>query len=139
MDYAIEFHTLAAESGWNQPALVDAFYNGLTDSLKDHLTPLDLPTELDALVLLTSRVDKRLIEQQRTRLQKQQHRPTNASSLRPPPDVPRETTPDRKLAMPLSPCRLGTHDSLHQKVNGGSTKEDASIVLNWDTSSSRAY
>lgn len=42
LGYAIEFRTLAAESGWNQPALVDAFYNSLTDNLKHHLTPLDL-------------------------------------------------------------------------------------------------
>ncbi len=35
MDYAIEFRTLAADSGWNQPALVDAFFNGLSERVKD--------------------------------------------------------------------------------------------------------
>ncbi len=58
LDYAIEFRTLAADSGWNQPALVDAFYNGLTEMIKDHLTPLDLPSELDALVALTCQIGK---------------------------------------------------------------------------------
>ncbi len=37
MDYAIEFCMLAADSGWNQPSLVDAFYSGLSEILKDHL------------------------------------------------------------------------------------------------------
>lgn len=62
LEYAIEFRTLAAEIGWNQPALVDAFHYGLMDSLKDHLTLLDLPFELDALVSLALRIDKRLTE-----------------------------------------------------------------------------
>lgn len=62
LDYAIEFRTLAANSSWNQPALVDAFYNGLMETIKDHLTSLDLPSELDALVSLVSRIDKRLME-----------------------------------------------------------------------------
>ena len=56
MDYAIEFRTLTADNGWNQPALV----NGLSEHLKD-LTPLDLPSELDALVSLASKIDKRLL------------------------------------------------------------------------------
>lgn len=64
-DYAIEFRTLAADSGWNQPALVDAFYNGLSEMLKDQLTLLDLLSELDSLIYLASRIDKRLTEWQR--------------------------------------------------------------------------
>ncbi len=59
LDYAIEFRTLAADSGWN------AFYNGLTKTIKDYLTPLDLPSELDALVALASWIDKRLTESHR--------------------------------------------------------------------------
>ena len=30
-DYAIEFRTIAADSGWNSLALFDAFLNGLSD------------------------------------------------------------------------------------------------------------
>ena len=37
-DYAIEFCTL--ECDWNQPALSNAFLDGLSDILKDQLTPL---------------------------------------------------------------------------------------------------
>ena len=66
LDYAIEFRTLATDSGWNQPALVDAFLNGLSERVKDFLTPLDLPSELDALVSLAAKIDKRLLERDRT-------------------------------------------------------------------------
>lgn len=67
MDYAIGFRTLAAESGWNQPALVDAFFNILSEWVKDFLTPLDLPSELDALISLAAKIEKRLLEWDRTR------------------------------------------------------------------------
>ncbi len=67
MFYAIEFRTLVADSGWNQLALVYAFFNGLSERVKDLLTPLDLPSELNALVSLVSRIDKRLMECDRMR------------------------------------------------------------------------
>jgi len=35
MDYSIEFRTLAAESQRNSSSLADAFYNGLSDVIKD--------------------------------------------------------------------------------------------------------
>ncbi len=79
LDYAIEFRTLAADSGWNQPAL-GSFYNGLLETLKDHLAPLDLPAELDALVSLASRIDKHLVERQRGhQYQETHHLPFSAA------------------------------------------------------------
>jgi hypothetical protein len=36
-DIAIEFRTLAVESGWNMQALVTAFHQGLSNSIKDEL------------------------------------------------------------------------------------------------------
>lgn len=41
LNYATEFCKLLSD----QSALVDAFYNGLTKVIKDHLTPLDLPAK----------------------------------------------------------------------------------------------
>ena len=46
-DYAIEFRTLAVDSGWNPSALCDAFLHGLEDLLRDQLAPLELPEDLD--------------------------------------------------------------------------------------------
>lgn len=62
-DYAIEFWTLAAESGWTQPVLFDAFLN----VLNDHMVSLDLSFELDALIALVSKIDKRQFERERVK------------------------------------------------------------------------
>lgn len=66
-DYAIEFRILAAECDWNSSALFDAFIYGLSDRLKDHLAPLDLPATLDSLIALVTRLDNRLHDQRFTR------------------------------------------------------------------------
>lgn len=60
MDYTVEFRTLAADSSWNQPALADAFHNGLSDTLEDQTAPLDLPSEINALVSLATLINKRV-------------------------------------------------------------------------------
>ena len=67
VDYAIEFRTAAADSGWNSPALIDAFMNGLTEPIKDHLAPLELPQDLEAIIAMAIRVDNRLRERERER------------------------------------------------------------------------
>ena len=64
-DYAIKFRTLAADSDWNQSALFDAFLYGLSGTLNDQLAPLELPADLDSLISLTIKIDKRLIERER--------------------------------------------------------------------------
>ena len=66
-DYAIEFRTLAADSGWNSASLFDAFLHGLSASIKDVLIPLDLPSDLDSLIALAIRTDNRLVERERDR------------------------------------------------------------------------
>ena len=65
IDYAIEFRTAASDSGWNTPALIDAFMNGLADPIKDCLAPLDLPQDLDTFISMATRVDNRLRERER--------------------------------------------------------------------------
>lgn len=67
-DYSIEFRTIAAESNWNAASLFDAFYNGLSDDIKDELAARDLPAELDTLVSLSIRIDSRLRERRRERI-----------------------------------------------------------------------
>ncbi|KAI3373193.1 hypothetical protein L3Q82_006509 [Scortum barcoo] len=39
IDYAIEFRTLAADSGWNGSAINNAFVNGLMEELKEGEAP----------------------------------------------------------------------------------------------------
>ncbi|XP_010769386.1 NMDA receptor synaptonuclear signaling and neuronal migration factor-like, partial [Notothenia coriiceps] len=57
-----------AESNWNASSLLDAFYNGLSDRLKDELAARDLPADLDELVALSIRIDCRLRERRRERV-----------------------------------------------------------------------
>ncbi|KAL6476018.1 hypothetical protein MHYP_G00145170 [Metynnis hypsauchen] len=48
-DYAIKFRTLAAESGWNEEALMAVFQQGLNGRLKDELATRELPSTLEGL------------------------------------------------------------------------------------------
>lgn len=47
VEYAREFRTLAAESNWDQEALVDAFLSGLAVPARNLLSTRDLPSNLD--------------------------------------------------------------------------------------------
>ena len=59
-DYSIDFRTRASRSKWNNSALCDAFLNGLADYIKDELVSHDLPTTLDGVVELATRIDLRI-------------------------------------------------------------------------------
>lgn len=64
-DYAVEFRTLAADSGWNDSSLFDAFRHGLSGPIKDQLAPLELPSDLDSFIAMAIRIDTRLVERER--------------------------------------------------------------------------
>lgn len=66
-EYAIEFRTLAVESGWNEASLLAAFINGLSERLKDELVTHPEPVNLDNLIALTIRIDNRCRERRRQR------------------------------------------------------------------------
>lgn len=63
--YAIRFRTLASELAWNNEALVATFWEGLAGRIKDELAGRDLPTTLDDLISLATRIDIRFAERQR--------------------------------------------------------------------------
>ncbi|KAI3375986.1 hypothetical protein L3Q82_016516, partial [Scortum barcoo] len=67
MDYAIEFRTLATDSGWNSPAIKGAFANGLNEDIKDQLAPHEIPEEFEDLVKMAVRIDTRLRERETER------------------------------------------------------------------------
>ena len=64
-DYVIEFRTLTTDSGWNDSSLFDAFLHGLAEPMKDQLTPLKLPFEIDALISLATKIDNRFHEREK--------------------------------------------------------------------------
>ena len=65
--FAVEFRTLAAESGWNGEALQGVFLNALSDDIKDQLAFREESTDLDELIALSIRLDNRLSERRRER------------------------------------------------------------------------
>uniref|UniRef100_A0A3B4X4G4 Ty3 transposon capsid-like protein domain-containing protein n=1 Tax=Seriola lalandi dorsalis TaxID=1841481 RepID=A0A3B4X4G4_SERLL len=58
---AIIHHVRSQTIEWNAAALADAFLQGLSGSIKDHLV-IDLPEDLDSLIAVTIKIDKRLTE-----------------------------------------------------------------------------
>ncbi|KAI3370894.1 hypothetical protein L3Q82_007408 [Scortum barcoo] len=117
VDYAIEFRTLAADSGWNEVAIRDAFVTGLTEEIKDHLAPLDLPGNFESLVDMATRIDNRLHERERER-----HQGDRRSS---------EVHPviDPGAGASAICCSGGTHAAGQDKVGSGTTPEDGGSLF----------
>ncbi|KAF7700276.1 hypothetical protein HF521_003234, partial [Silurus meridionalis] len=61
-EYATDFRTAAAESEWDATALYDVFLRGLNAEIKNELAARDLPEDLDSLISLATRIDRRMRE-----------------------------------------------------------------------------
>ncbi|KAG1928800.1 retrotransposable element [Pimephales promelas] len=66
-DFSIEFQTLATTCGWNQPALVARFLEGLNSELREEILIREVPARLDELIQLAIRVEKRFDLRRRAR------------------------------------------------------------------------
>lgn len=66
-DFAIEFRTLASTSGWNNPALVARFLEGLSLELREEIYARGAPAELDPLIDLAIRLDRCFEQRRRAR------------------------------------------------------------------------
>lgn len=110
-EYSVEFRTLAAESKWNDSALLSVFLNGLNDQLKDELASKDEPTDFDSLVSLAIRLDNRLRERHREKLGRS--RPVYVPRASPPSTSRPSKSPPSKSAhsvhdqSPEEPMQLG--------------------------------
>uniref|UniRef100_A0A3B1J024 ribonuclease H n=1 Tax=Astyanax mexicanus TaxID=7994 RepID=A0A3B1J024_ASTMX len=58
--FALEFRTLAASSGWNDPALISMFRHGLNPEIQRELACKDDSLTLDQLIALSIRLDQLL-------------------------------------------------------------------------------
>lgn len=56
-DYAVEFRTLAAQSGWNEVALKPVFKQGLSHTLQAELACKDVGSDLSQLISMAIKVD----------------------------------------------------------------------------------
>jgi hypothetical protein len=66
-DFSIEFRTLATTAGWNEPALVARFLEGLNADVKDEIFAREVPSLLDPLIDLAIRIEKRFDSRRRAR------------------------------------------------------------------------
>ncbi|KAL7884490.1 hypothetical protein AOLI_G00072600 [Acnodon oligacanthus] len=57
LDFSLTFHTLAAESGWNDQALETVYRNGLNEKLKSEMACKDDAQTLDGLIRLSFQLD----------------------------------------------------------------------------------
>ncbi|KAI4898691.1 hypothetical protein NFI96_020791 [Prochilodus magdalenae] len=57
-DYAVDFRTVAAGSGWNEPALLTVFRNGLNPDIRKELACREEGLTLEELISLTIRLDQ---------------------------------------------------------------------------------
>lgn len=88
-DYATQFAICASDLQWNEPALIDAFENGLEDYMTDMIAREGgVPDTLQELSRLVIRLDNRLIiAKERNRTKKRDH---PADPGYPPPLPPRQ-------------------------------------------------
>ncbi|KAJ8333610.1 hypothetical protein SKAU_G00416180 [Synaphobranchus kaupii] len=66
-EMAIQFRTLAAESGWNDTSLQGAFRQALSEELKDQLATREESSSLNSLIDLAIAIDNRLRNRARER------------------------------------------------------------------------
>ena len=66
-DYAIDFRTEAPMCGWNPATLCDVFMRGLTGYIKDELVAYELPSTLEGLIELATRLNLRILACRRER------------------------------------------------------------------------
>ncbi|XP_053563243.1 tyrosine--tRNA ligase, cytoplasmic isoform X1 [Bombina bombina] len=66
-DYITEFKLYASDSAWSSVSLRNQFRLGLSDSVKDELARIEMPSTLEALMKLATQIDRRLRERKAER------------------------------------------------------------------------
>lgn len=51
---------MAANSDWNNAALIDAYISGLSQCIKEQLISLDMLDDLDSVIAITNKIDRQL-------------------------------------------------------------------------------
>lgn len=95
LNYISRFRRIAHESGFNSQALMDAFYRGLNDDIKDVLAMNEDVENLEFLMNLTIRIDNKLWDRKMEKSFKNTHghnsykneKPNNSSSSTVPMDL----------------------------------------------------
>jgi hypothetical protein len=98
--YATEFLQGAAALKWPDPPLMDLFYRGLKDAVKDALVSTPEPTDLDSYIRLATSIDNRLQE-------RVMERPRAARPTYPTPTPSRGSAPATTKGPATSPQERG--------------------------------
>ncbi|KAM4690037.1 serum amyloid P-component-like [Rhinophrynus dorsalis] len=120
-EYTIEFRILAAEVGWNNEALVAAFFQGLCDIIKDEIAACDLPKDLDELISFTTLIDMRIRERLSFRERLRRLPSRLAPNFTYPPSPPSPPMPPRADSTGSEPMQLGV-TQLSTKIFGDMKK-----------------
>ncbi len=114
-ELAVDFRTLAMESGWNQEALTVAFNRALSDEIKDELAARDPATDLESLIDMAIRLDNRLQERRRERTETSRKAPIQHSLALPlSPDLPAPYVTCTEEPMQLGWSRLSRSERDHR-------------------------
>ena len=117
-EYAVEFRTLAAESGWNDVALQGAFLRGLCEGVKDELATRDESPSLEVLISLAIRVDNRHRERgARIPQASPAHTCHPGPRPSPPPGAPAAVALPGAEPMQLGRARLTEEERLRRRRN----------------------
>ncbi|KAI5104624.1 nephrocystin-4-like, partial [Silurus meridionalis] len=106
-EFAAEFRTQATDSGWDHIALYDTFLQGLSSAVKDELAARDPPQDLDSLISLATRIDRRMKERRRERGYPAQT--FNRSPLTASGSPPRVSGSGTRSFSPLQAMEIGRH------------------------------
>ncbi|KAK3548121.1 hypothetical protein QTP70_004879 [Hemibagrus guttatus] len=123
-DYAIKFRTLAAQSGWNEIALLAVFWEGLQPTLQAELACHSTDTTLANYVTMAIRLDN---------LRRQHPAPSHSRLL----SSHSLRVPDLEKT-PLNPCSLEGHMSLRRNDAVALSNTSVSIVVTLAIRSSAA-
>ncbi|KAI2645252.1 Transposon Tf2-6 polyprotein [Labeo rohita] len=99
-EYAIEFRTLAAQSGWNDVSLTAMFYHSLNPALQTELACRKEDLSFSDFVSLTVKIDNLMRQHSKQKPERNHPRrlPTTASSLSSPPEEPMQLNISRLSA-----------------------------------------
>ena len=114
--FAVEFRTLAVESGWNEEALQGVFLNMLGSDVK--LTSREESSDLEHLMALAIRVNNRLRERRRERAIRSSPMPSSMppAAFRPPLSVSFTPRHERRPLSESKPMKIGrTHLSPEER------------------------
>ena len=111
-DFSIDFRIAASESGWGELELRGVFLKNLSSELKDELASRDEPDSLESLISLAIRIDNRLRERRREKVQASFPSVREAASPVPPPALPvpslqSPATSTSSTSSQIEPMQLG--------------------------------